>query len=553
MKQNKIISILIAVFAVLLAAIVVVSAWMNRQKAAGEKEPGSEQQTAAETETPTEEDTAEPQTVAADEKHREEDSAFYQAVKALAEDSLDQPDEILARMVEAAEEGNADAQYFAGELYLQGIGTKPDTDKAAEYLGQAYDSGNKHAFAIYGKLCFLGDGVMQDYERAYEAFSSISEPAAEISCALGIMNIYGMGVRPDYEAARKYLDRAAAVGSAPAATARASIEGAVYERRPSEAEPDIVTKAVTVTDYGADSRGLAGLVDTVYGLLASRERYDRFDGELVHMAEMSPAMAAKVAIFGKDNWLFFQNNADGASYHDYVGDNAFSEKELTAIRNNLEAQKQKAEAAGAKFILLIYPNKEIVYHDRMPSYITRESTTTRTDRLVAYLRENSGIEVVYPKEQFMAQKDTFQLYYATDTHCNMLGCFVGLSELLKQEYGKAPVLDADSFDIHSREYAGDISVLIGREDRYATDTVYFLPGHKVAEDDKVDSSMILVGDSFSDFLSIESAYYFRNGVSHYMIMDYGYDYKKAYDDALSSGGADIVVWECAERNVERLK
>ena len=153
----------------------------------------------------------------------------------------------------------------------------------------------------------------------------------------------------------------------------------------------------------------------------------------------------------------------------------------------------------------------------------------------------------------MEQKDICQLYYTTDTHCNMLGCFLGLAELLKQEYGKTPILDVNNFDIHTTKYAGDIGVMIGREDRYAVDTVYFLPSHKVIEEDKVDASMILIGDSFSDFLKMESSYYFKNGVSHYMIMDYGYDYKKAYESALSSTDADIVVWECAERNLERLK
>lgn len=552
MKRNKIIYILVVVFVVLLAAIVVVSAWMNQKSDTGEREPG-EPQTVEETETMTEEAYTEVQTIAADPDHTTEDSGFYQALKALTEGSDNQTDKMLACMVEAAEDGNIDAQYFAGEMYLQGIGTTSDMDKAAEYFRQAYDNGNGHAFAIYGKLCFLGDGVVQDYEQAYEAFSSILEPAADISCALGIMNIYGMGVRPDYDKARLYLDKAVAAGDMAAKTAKSSIEGAVYERRPSESETGIRTNTVTVTDYGVENPELAKLVENAYEQLDSQEQYDVFQEELVRMAEMSPAMAAKVAIFGKEDWLFFQNNADGSSYHDYVGDNAFSEKEMLAIKKNLEAQKQKAEEAGAKFVLLIYPNKEIVYCDKMPSYIVREDETTRTDKLVAYLEDNSDIEIVYPKQRFMEQKDEIQLYYATDTHCNMLGCFVGLSELLKREYGKDLVLDVDDFDIHLSDYTGDIGVMIGREDRYAIDTVYFLPRHKVKEEDKVDSSMILVGDSFSVFLNTESAYYFKNGVNHHMIMDYGYDYKKAFDAALSSGNADIVVWECAERNIERLR
>lgn len=551
MKQNRIIKILIAVFVVLLIAIVAVSIWTN-QKGELTKEESNEFQSVLE-EASTEGSTKELPKVENDQQQVTEDSALYLALSRFALETDVKPDETLSLMVEAAEKGNVDAQYFAGEMFLQGIGTKPDADKAAKYLKQAYDNGNEHAFAIYGKLCFIGDGLRQSYEQAYEAFYNISEPTPDVICAMGIMNIYGMGVRPDYERARSYLSAAETAGDIIATAAKQSIKNAVYNRRPSEAEIEIREKTVNIVDYSTQKSELIELVDTAYKKIASQENYDRFIQELEKMSKMSPELVNKVAIFGSDNWLFFQNSADGTSYHDYVGDNAFSEKELASIKKNLESQKQKAEEKGAKFILMIYPNKEIIYCDKMPSYIIRKSEVTRADKLVAYLRKNSDIDIIYPKEQFMEQKDVCQLYYTTDTHCNMLGCFLGLAELLKKEYGKTPILDVSNFDIHTTKYAGDIGVMIGREDRYAVDTVYFLPSHKVIEEDKIDSSMILIGDSFSDFLKMESSYYFKNGVSHYMIMDYGYDYKKAYESALSSENADIVVWECAERNLERLK
>lgn len=551
MKQNRIIKILIAVFVVLLVAIVAVSIWTN-QKGELRKKESNESQLVPE-EASTEESTKELSKVENDQQQVTEESALYLALSRFALETDIRPDETLSLMVQAAEKGNADAQYFAGEMFLQGIGTKPDAENAAKYLKQAYDNGNEHAFAIYGKLCFMGDGLKQSYEQAYEAFYNISEPTSDVLCAMGIMNIYGMGVPPDYEQARSYLSTAETAGDIIATAAKQSIKNAVYKRRPSETEIEIREKIVNIVDYSTQKSELIELVDTAYKKIALQENYYTFIQELEKISKMSPELVNKVAIFGSDNWLFFQNNADGTSYHDYVGDNAFSEKELASIKKNLELQKQKAEEKGVKFILMIYPNKEIIYCDKMPSYIIRKSEVTRADKLVAYLRKNSDIDIIYPKEQFMEQKDVCQLYYTTDTHCNMLGCFLGLAELLKQEYGKTPILDVSNFDIHTTKYAGDIGVMIGREDRYAVDTVYFLPSHKVTEEDKVDSSMILIGDSFSDFLKMESNYYFKNGVSHYMIMDYEYDYKKAYEAAFSSGKADIVVWECAERNLERLK
>jgi hypothetical protein len=95
--------------------------------------------------------------------------------------------------------------------------------------------------------------------------------------------------------------------------------------------------------------------------------------------------------------------------------------------------------------------------------------------------------------------------------------------------------------------------MIGRQDRYSFDTVYFLGEKAAADEDKVDASMSLIGDSFSEFLNIEAGYYFTEGVNHYMVNDYSYDYNAATEAALSKGGSDIIVWECAERCTDRLK
>lgn len=545
--QDKIVLLLAVILVVLVVSIILVSILTNQREEMhfGEEESS---ETAG-----TEEKPSEAQTIVVEPEPEVTDDDFAQALAILLADDSGKYTDAFSSILKAADHENLDAQYFAGEMYLKGIGTAVDFEKAAEYIGKAFENGNEHAFSIYGKMSFMGDGLRQDYEQAYYAFQSLKEPAAEVYCAMGIMNVYGMGTRTDYEKARTYLDAAAAMGDTTAQTVKASIKGAVYERRPSEAENALVPKSITTVDYAAVSKELMEQVALVYERMEEQEEYKKFDEELMQMSKMSPGLVSQVAIFGKDNWLFFQSAIDGDSYHDYVGDNAFTETDLLSIKNNLEVQKKKAEEAGAQFVLLVYPNKEIIYEERMPSYIVRDSDVTRTDELVSYLQNHSDIEVIYPKEQMQDLKDTYQLYYSTDTHCNMLGCFVGLSELLHRKYEKQPVLDADNFEIHSKTYTGDIGVMIGREDRYAADTVYFLPAYKVPDEDKVDASMILVGDSFSDFLRMESEHYFQKGVNHFMVMDYEYDFEKTFDAALSAGSADIIVWECAERNIERLK
>ena len=109
MKQNRIIKVLIAVFVVLLAAIVVVGIWSN-QKRESKKEELNESQTIAE-ETSTEEDTKELPKVENTQQQVTKDSAFYLALSGLALETDVKSDETLSFMVKAAEEGNADAMH----------------------------------------------------------------------------------------------------------------------------------------------------------------------------------------------------------------------------------------------------------------------------------------------------------------------------------------------------------------------------------------------------------------------------------------------------------
>jgi hypothetical protein len=545
-----ILGVLIAILLIVLAVVAVII-MQSTERNASEDEGRHQHETSAETETESE---IEQQTQIVVSVGGQEDEKLYDALTVIANEQSSLYESAIADLQELSDNGNSDAQYILGEMYLQGIGTDADIDTAAEYIRLAYDNGNEKSFDIYGKLVFMGDGLAQDYEAAYNAFGSITDIPADINCALGIMYTYGMGVRVDYDKAAGYLDKAIADGSSTAQTVKSMISSLKYNRRDSEVDISLNPNNILRTDYStSDVEGLDTLVEEVSETLKESESYTAFTDELSAMSKVNPTVVSSTALFGTDNWLFFQNESDGDSYNDYVGNNEFSDKELAAIKDNLEKQEKKANDAGSEFVLLIYPNKEIIYSDKMPSYIKRESETTRTDKLVEYLRNNTDLQIVYPKEEYLELKDDYQLYYATDTHCNMVGTYVSLSELFKLLYDKELTLDLSKFDIHSTEYSGDIGVMIGRQDRYSFDTVYYLGERGAALSDRMDSSLTLIGDSFSEFLNIEAGYFYKNGVSHYMVNDYSFDYNKAMEAALASSKSDVIVWECAERCIDRLK
>lgn len=474
-------------------------------------------------------------------------------ILALAVDAKDgNADEITAGLQELADLGNSDAQYFLGERYFQGIGVAPDMQKAGQYLQEACDDGNKKAMLLYGKMRFMGDGVAQNYDESAACFYALADSDGEAAYLLGVMYNLGMGVPRDSAKAGEMIDKAVEMGYGPAASYEEQILSAETVTAGTEGFV-LKAKAIRNLEYGPDDSNLQNLIDTYDRILKETEDYGAFDDEIRGLYDIDELGVSMITLFGNDGYLFHQNENDGTSLHDYIGDNYFSEDDLQKIAANLEKQKEWVESQGAQFALLLIPNKESIYPESMPAYITRVNEVPRQDQLVAYLRENTDINVIYVKDTLQKNKDEFTLYYKTDTHANMVGSLFMVSDLFQNLYGRPIEPEPAKFQIHMENYMGDLGRMAKCTDRYATDKVYFYPESSVSEDEKIDSSIMLVGDSFSEFINIEAAYYLRGGVDHRMITEYDYNYHNATQAGFNASRREYVVWECVERYLDRLK
>ncbi len=66
-----------------------------------------------------------------------------------------------------ANEGDLDAQFYLGEMHLQGKGVPRDFKQAADWLGKAAEAGHPRAQGTLGGLYAVGLGVPQDFGMAY--------------------------------------------------------------------------------------------------------------------------------------------------------------------------------------------------------------------------------------------------------------------------------------------------------------------------------------------------------------------------------------------------
>lgn len=111
-----------------------------------------------------------------------------------------------------ANAGVSNAQYAAGYLYQNGLGTEKNTTRAALLYDEAARQGDRDAQYALGMLLQFGDGVSQDFPQALAWFQKAAEgqpPSADAEFAIARLHLRGLGGPRDYPKALEWLLRAA--------------------------------------------------------------------------------------------------------------------------------------------------------------------------------------------------------------------------------------------------------------------------------------------------------------------------------------------------------
>ncbi|WP_455203516.1 caspase family protein [Kaarinaea lacus] len=123
--------------------------------------------------------------------------------------------EAFKNFLEAAEQGDSNAQVLVGYMYQEGQGVRQDYDKALMWYRKAVKQGNAYAQNSLGVMYDLGKGVPQDYGKAVNWFRKAAEQGhVTASANLGEYYEYGKGVKADIAKAFNYYQDAANHGHA---------------------------------------------------------------------------------------------------------------------------------------------------------------------------------------------------------------------------------------------------------------------------------------------------------------------------------------------------
>lgn len=276
-----------------------------------------------------------------------------------------------------------------------------------------------------------------------------------------------------------------------------------------------------------------------------RSRIINYNTELTSLLTGGSYIESTQVLLGKENYLFYKTQLDGTPIYDYMGINYFSEQDLEKIANNLTQMRDYFTAEGIDFYLAGIPNKEVIYEQYMPDTIARVNEISRAEQVANYIWDNTDLLYIYPKDALIEASKKYQTYYKTDTHWNQIGAFVCFQEIYQEAFGMSEDVEDVEFVVADNQYAGDLAVIGGVSDKYKIDKAYIIDTESVNQDMKRDETILVIGDSFSGFLSTISKAYYSD--VHWI---YTSDFKMSM---IEEYGADAIIFETVERYMETFR
>ncbi len=243
-------------------------------------------------------------------------------------------------------------------------------------------------------------------------------------------------------------------------------------------------------------------------------------------------------IYGRDDWLFY--SGDGA-LENYKGSDIYTDYEMNKHMEKFIAVNDICSDRNIDVTFNIFPNKEQVYADKMPS-IRVTNRAKKLQRLEHYFSKNSNLSFSYPIDEIIDSRSLGDVYLKEDTHWNPLGAMQGYSDILKGLNRNAPTYTYKETTVQGGDLASMLSssgsIYTSYNVTYKEDVTYMV----IADGDRryietksslTDGSRcVLIGDSF------------RNALVPYVAKDY---------ENLTCIHFDYLDSEYAQKEIAKLK
>ena len=224
----------------------------------------------------------------------------------------------------------------------------------------------------------------------------------------------------------------------------------------SEKEYRMLAQKPSVSIYDEDGESFGERFDAWYNdHFFGRDEITEFYKNVI--ALVSPTLQNDKVLIGKDGWLFFKENNGMNNYANVVD---LPERNMENGLRYLKAIDDWCKEHNKKFYYVIAPDKGKIYGEYYRLIRKQRSDDySIAMQFVDYIRKNSDIKVIYPRDELLKHKKDGLVYYKDDTHWSEFGAYWAyktIADVISEDYeikriniNKWPNNDIrSSYDLH---------------------------------------------------------------------------------------------------------
>ena len=164
---------------------------------------------------------------------------------------------------------------------------------------------------------------------------------------------------------------------------------------------------------------------------------------------------------GRDGWLFYGQED---MVQNCRGARPLTPQALADWQRLLERRRDWLAARGSEYLFLVAPNKETIYPQQLPDWLTFVRPKSKLDQFLDYMRSHSTVKVLDLRPA-LRQARAAPTYLKTDTHWNSLGGFVAcqaVASALSYRWPELRPLSLADFEVRTQPgTGGDLAGMLG--------------------------------------------------------------------------------------------
>jgi alginate O-acetyltransferase complex protein AlgJ len=182
------------------------------------------------------------------------------------------------------------------------------------------------------------------------------------------------------------------------------------------------------------------------------------------------------ALEGLNGWFYLKDNGN---ISDFLGLRKLSDEKMEELRVSFEGRQRWLEEQGVEYLLVIPPNKPVVYPEHLPADIQADRGADGIMQWKDYLAEKgSALNLLDLRDSLLRSKPEGTLYFPNDTHWSYLGSYFGYRAVIEgliEWFPDLKPLPLSSCERVPLEHKGDLVAMIGGGRPAVTASINLVP------------------------------------------------------------------------------